>query len=259
MIGTSREGDRLDTRRLVHRDGHRDKPVVPLFRPLRDLIDFALPPRCPGCGLVVDDDDRFCVDCWRGLDFLTGAGCALCNTPVAIAGTICAPCLALPPRHDGVRAALRYGETARGVALGLKYSRRIEHARVMAHLMRRHVDDTGTLVPVPLDRWRLWSRGFNQAAVIAGQLATLTGVPVATELLVRSRRTTSQRGRSRTARADAVRGAFKAPRSIAGGTIWLVDDIYASGATANACAGALKRAGAERVVVLCWARVLRED
>ena len=227
--------------------------------PVRAVVDFALPPRCPACGTIVDGDAHFCVECWRSLDFLTGEGCALCNTPVDIAGTICAPCMAKPPRHDGVRAALRYGEVARGVALGLKYSRRVENAQVMARLIARHLDGEGMLVPVPLHRWRLWSRGFNQAALMARQLGKSSRVPVDMELLVRHRPTTSQRGRSKAARADAVRGAFRATRNIAGGTIWLVDDIYASGATANACATVLKRAGAERVVVLCWARVLTED
>lgn len=183
----------------------------------------------------------------------------MCNRPVEVVGTICAPCLQQAPRHDGVRAALRYGDGARGVALGLKYSRRIENARVMARLMTRHVDGNGMLVPVPLHRWRLWSRGFNQAALIADALAKPCGLPVDTTLLTRVRSTTSQRGRSKKARADAVRGAFRTTRLLDGGTIWLVDDIYASGATANACAAALKRAGAVRVVIVCWARVLHED
>lgn len=230
-----------------------------LPRPIRDLVDFALPPRCPVCGMIVDADHRFCVVCWSGLDFLTGIGCALCNAPVAVVAMICGPCLADPPRHDGVRAALGYGDGARRVALALKYSRRVENARVMAQLMQRHIDGAGVLVPVPLTPWKLWSRGFNQTALIADQLGTRCRLPVDTGLLVRRRATTSQRGRSKKARADAVRGAFRAPRRIDGGTIWLVDDIYASGATANACAAVLKRAGATRVIVICWARVLAKD
>ena len=238
----------------------RDKRPVFVSRLIRSIVDFALPPRCPACGVIVDHDDQFCLECWRELDLLTGEGCALCKTPIQIPGTICAPCMAQPPRHDGVRAASRYQEVARGVALGLKYSRRVENARIMARLMARHVDTPGTLVPVPLNRWKLWLRGFNQAALIAAEVARLLDMPVDARLLVRRRDTASQRGRSKRARAEAVRGAFQASRRIEhDGTIWLVDDVYASGATANACAAVLKRAGAARVVVLCWARVLRED
>ncbi len=79
------------------------------------------------------------------------------------------------------------------------------------------------------------------------------------DLLVRKRATPSLRGLSARRRADAMRGVFRTTTRIDGGTVWLVDDVYASGATANACAAALKRAGADRVIVLAWARVLRED
>ena len=76
--------------------------------PLRTLVDTVLPPRCAGCGAIVDSDARLCVTCWRSLDFLTGVGCATCNRPLTGVGDlICAPCLAMPPRHDGVRAAMQ--------------------------------------------------------------------------------------------------------------------------------------------------------
>lgn len=228
---------------------------------VQPLIDFALPPRCPGCGAIVAADHRFCAPCWASLDFLTGEGCTLCNVPLdAVAqGTVCAPCLVQPPRHDGVRAAVSYGPVARDVVLRLKYSRRTGHAETIARLLARNIDGDGTIVPVPLHRWRMWGRGFNQAALIAHHVSKASGVPVTTALLERKRATASMRGLSPRKRADAVRGAFVTTDRIDGGTVWLVDDVYTSGATANACATALKRAGAERVVVLTWARVLRED
>lgn len=229
--------------------------------PLRHIVDFALPPRCPGCGAIVGADHRFCTPCWTALDFLTGSGCALCNLPMEtmMAGSICGPCMDQPPRHDGVRAAVAYGPVARNVVLRLKYSCRTGHAETVARLLARHVDGDGLIVPVPLHRWRLWGRGFNQAALIARTLSRSSGQPVALDLLQRKRATKSMRGLSSRKRADAVRGAFRVSGRVAGGTVWLVDDVYTSGATANACAVALKRAGAERVVVVTWARVLHED
>lgn len=228
--------------------------------PIKQIVDFALPPRCAGCGAIVEADHRFCALCWTSLDFLTGTGCVLCNLPMsAVSGTICGPCLATPPRHDGVRAAVAYGPVARDIALRLKYGRRTGLARTMSSIMTHHVDAPGIIVPVPLHRWRIWSRGFNQAVLVAQAISRKTGLSLQTDLLIRKRATPSLRGLSGRKRADAVRGVFRVSRRIEGETIWLVDDVYTSGATANACAAALKRAGAARVIILAWARVLRED
>lgn len=236
------------------------KAVLPL---LRSLVHFALPPRCPGCGVVVEGDHRLCLQCWRSLDFLTGEGCAACNLPMpgSAPGLLCGSCLAQPPTHDGVRAAVVYGDTARTLVLRLKYGARPALAGLIARQLTRHMkSEDGVLVPVPLHRGRLWRRGYNQSALIARALAEQEGAPLALEALVRSRATPVLRGLSARARAKAMKGAFHVPPDqkarIEGRTVWLVDDVFTSGATASACATALKRAGAARVVILCWARVL---
>lgn len=154
---------------------------------------------------------------------------------------------------------MAYGDVARDVALRLKYGRRTGLARTMASIMAQRVDAPGIVVPVPLHRWRLWSRGFNQATLVGRAIAVASGLELKTDILVRRRATPPLRGLSARRRADAVRGVFRTTSRIDGRTVWLVDDVYTSGATANACAAALKRAGAERVIVLAWARVLRQD
>lgn len=238
-------------------------PAVTIVRMMRD---FALPPRCPGCGVVVEGDRRFCLDCWQRLDFLPDGGCTACGRPMdGGEGLTCGACLAHPPLHDGVRAAVAYGEIARGLALKLKYSGRTAMADIIAAQLVRHVDVAadGLLVPVPLHRWRIWRRGYNQSALIARALAQRTGAALSLDALGRIKATPALRGMGAAARARTVRGAFQVPPShralLAGRTVWLVDDVHASGATANACARALKRGGAARVILLCWARVLAEE
>ena len=172
--------------------------------------------------------------------------------------------LADPPPHDGVRAAVAYGDVARSVALKLKYGRRLAVAQTMAGAMARLVPDgADLLVPVPLHRWRIWSRGYNQAALIAQALGKARGVPVERDLLRRVKATPVLRGLGHRGRAKAVAGAFAlapgAAGRIEGRTVVLVDDVHTSGATAAACTRILKRGGADRVILLCWARVLESD
>lgn len=227
---------------------------------LDPVIRFALPPRCATCGVVVDGDDRLCVDCWSKIHFLSGKGCALCGIPMEQDGLTCGPCLASPPRHDGVRAVALYDDQTRDIALRLKYGRRIGLARLIATAMVRLVDDQDALlIPVPLHRWRIWSRGFNQSVLIARAVSRQTGNPLMIDILRRIKATPPLRGLGARDRAKAVRAAFAiAPEhkaALKDRQVILVDDVYTSGATANACAHMLKRAGAARVTILCWARV----
>lgn len=229
---------------------------------LRHAVDFALPPRCAGCGMPVAEDHRFCATCWSSLRFLGPPWCAGCNLPFAFdrgEDARCAACLHDPPRHAGVRAAVAYGPVARGLALRLKYGGRIAFAETMALRMRRLLPaETELLVPVPLHRWRIWSRGFNQAALIGDALATLSGTVQDRTVLIRRRQTIMLRGLGGGQRARAVAGAFAvaAPDRVAGKAVVLVDDVYTSGATADACTRVLLRAGARSVTILCWARVV---
>ena len=201
------------------------------------------------------------------MQFLGDPCCDRCGIPFPYDmddGALCGSCLTDPPGVDRARAVLAYGDLARTVALKLKYGRRTGLARLIARQMVRHVPLENRadmlIVPVPLHRWRLWWRGFNQSALIADHLAKLTGVAVDKEVLRRSKRTPPLRNMGPSARQKLLRNAFALDREtqkrLKGRDILLIDDIHTSGATADACAAALRKGGARSVHLLCWARVL---
>jgi ComF family protein len=173
---------------------------------------------------------------------------------------MCGRCLADPPALDRIRAAVAYDELPRSIALKLKYGRKVALARTMARYMMPLRGDwpvDAIIAPVPLHRWRLWRRGFNQSALIARELARLWGLRCEVAALRRIKSTQPLKGLNHTQRRKAVSGAFKANPSFKGRTIILVDDVLTSGSTAEACTRALRRAGAGRVELVCWARVVR--
>lgn len=261
--------------RLVRQADARDKAGVTPFPTigraagglLRPALDFSLPPRCPGCGTVVDGDHRFCIDCWRKIDFLGPPACVGCALPLPFVDgpdARCGACLARPRAFDRAYAATAYGDLTRLLALKLKYGTRPAMALTIAKLMVRNVAPgaDALLVPVPLHRWRIWRRGYNQAALIASALAKQTGSTAELHALVRTRSTPPLKAMNSAKRRDAVRGAFAVDERMAdrirGRAILLIDDVYTTGSTANACAKALKKAGATSVDLHIWTRVVRE-
>jgi ComF family protein len=228
----------------------------------RWLLDFALPPRCASCGAIVGEMHSFCSDCWKQVQFLGDSGCATCGLPLlATDAALCANCLARPPRIARSRAAVAYDELSRRLAIRLKYGRKVGIARTMARYMAPLVPAGGqqVIVPVPLHRRRLWQRGFNQSVLVGRELARRVELEFDPFALRRTRATPPLKGMTRLQRRKAVAGAFavRDKEAIAGRTIILVDDVLTTGSTAEACARALRRAGAARVELISWARVVR--
>ena len=228
----------------------------------RNALDFALPARCAGCGAITDLPHQFCAACWQKVDWL-GQGCDCCGTPLeATDADQCARCMAQTPIIARTRAAMAYGDIARvagaaaqifaqGGACG-------DDGALHAADGRRGAGRSAGAGAAPLDA-DLVGAGFNQSGLIAAKLANLTGLAHRPTILERVKRTRSLKNMSPKQRADEVRAAFKVSdeEAVKGQRFLLVDDVLTSGSTSDACAKALLRAGAERVDLICFARVVR--
>lgn len=240
----------------------------------RALLDIVYPPLCFLCREPLADPHSLCAACWKKMAFIDGCCCTQCGLPFDLdpvgsdpdKETRCAGCLAKPPAYDRARSAVRYDEASRDGILALKRADRLEMVPAFTRWLERSggelLDGSDLIVPVPLHPWRLWWRRYNQAAVLAQALARASGKPVDPLALARIKRTPSQGEMpSAKARRRNMRGAFKVPPShgevVKGRGVLLVDDVMTTGATLDACARALKRAGASRVCVLTLARVVR--
>ena len=239
-----------------------------LAKALAPVVDLVFPPRCPLCGQGLSAQSGLCGSCWNELVIPGEPACGSCSRPFSDNvpdGAICAACMAEAPRHDGIAAGTLYNDASRRLVLSFKHGNRIALAPMMARLMASKlgfVDEGWLIVPVPLHRWRLWRRGFNQAGVLAQEIAKLRSATLLVDALERRKATPVLGGLGRKARARALAGAIAVSRRrrdrLKGASVVLVDDVFTSGATANACVSALKRAEADRVVIACFARVLDE-
>ncbi len=241
----------------------------PARRLLRATLDVVLVPRCVGCRSVVDRQGDLCPDCWKGLNFIEGTVCSVCGYPIELdpgGDVLCGACARRRPPYARARAALRYDDGSRDLILAFKHGDRTELAATFGMWMVRCGADLlgrcDVVVPVPLHWRRLLKRRYNQAALLARSMASARrGVRVLPDALRRPRDGPSQSGKSAAARRDNVRSAFgvspRAARDLQNCRVLVVDDVFTTGATAEACARTLLAAGAAEVSVLTLGRVVR--
>lgn len=267
-------------RALLARGGRISLPSLRLSRmtlPGADVSQIAraslaliYPPSCIACGAAVDRPQALCADCWSTIRFIERPFCERLGTPFAldIGGTLHSPAaIAHPPSFQRARAVAAYDGAARSLVHKLKYNDRTELAEALGLMMLRAgaelLADADLIVPVPLHRWRLWRRRFNQAAALAQVVARQANIPCDMQMLRRVKITRSQVGLTRSQRRDNLSGAFRVAESarlrLAQKRVLVIDDVVTTGSTANAVARALLRGGAQTVDVLSFACVVTEN
>ncbi|WPY93640.1 ComF family protein [Limimaricola variabilis] len=231
---------------------------------MQSVLRAIYPPACLSCGEMTEADFALCGACWRDTPFLGDTLCTLCARPLpgeVEPGLRCDACLAAPPPWTAGRAVLRYAGGGRRLALALKHGDRTDLARPLGDWMAgAAVDLVGPdtlVVPVPLHRGRLWTRRYNQSALLAARIAWRLGLASCPDALWRRRATTSLAGDAETRRATLDGAIVPHPRRgarMAGRPVLIVDDVLTSGATLSACARAARSAAASEIRVIALAR-----
>jgi len=239
------------------------------MRPLRSLVrvfhtaalDLLYPPGCAACDEPVDRT-CFCLPCGETLLELEGP-CPRCALPL-LDGERCAACHGNPTGLDEAHAAFAFGGALADALRLLKFTARVDLGERLGGLLASALSSVlarrpgALVVPVPLSRARLRSRGYNQAALLAlGAVEVVSPAKlVRTDLLARVRDTPAQVGRSAALRRAALFGAFRATAEVRDRDVVLIDDVMTTGATLAACAAALRAEGARHVVALTVGRAL---
>jgi ComF family protein len=231
---------------------------MPLFA---ELERWLLPPACLLCSEPVPDreaDALICSLCRIRWCRIPHPLCDRCGQP-RLGDLECRLCAEWPAGLTRVRSAVWLEGSARDAVHRLKYDGWTRAAEAMAQAMRELEPLTGrvSLIPIPLGRRRLRTRGYNQSQCIAGALGACVGAPVRNDLLQRRRETPTQTALTPEARHANVAGAFQAG-AVQGLELVLVDDVFTTGATLAAAGAALAQAGAARVGAVTFARAVVE-
>lgn len=232
------------------------KRLAPLRWPLQQLQELLFPPRCVGCRTA---GDHLCAACLDRIDRFAEPTCPRCDLPTTRPRSRCHACQRTTTSAlTGLRVVGPHTEPLRAAIHALKYEGRRSLAVPLGELMATRWHDAGVpidgIIPIPLHPERQRARGYNQSALLAEMVAQLSGIPLQPEVAWRARATSPQVGLDRAQRQENVQGAFGAAATAAGGRWLLTDDVCTTGATLEACAGALRAVGAREVWALTLAR-----
>lgn len=231
---------------------------------LQRIFHILFPERCPICDRVLPKGDRrACRQCRRHMEIITEPICKRCGKPIAKADLeFCFDCGRKPFSYERGYAVWVYDKYMKKSIAGFKYSGRREYSNYYVEELIYHLGSRlarirpEAVVPVPLHKERLRFRGFNQAQILADGIGKKMGIPVYSDILLRVRNTKAQKGLNDRERYKNLKDAFQVQvKSKSSVMKWkrvlLVDDIYTTGATIDACARALKKAGIKEVYFVC--------
>ena len=224
--------------------------------------------KCFVCGREAKDlDYHMCERCKDDFPFIKGSICCKCGAPVLDENDYCDDCRFYNYDFDEARAVFEYNEKTRGRILGIKYQNQKYLAKFFARLMKDVLDEWGVkpdiIVPIPISEARRKERGYNQAELIADELATLTGLPVISKIISKKSDAKLQKGLTLKERFENMKGVFELDKRyiLKFKKVLIIDDVFTTGATVSEASRTIRKASPDRIYVLTAGKRLmrRED
>ena len=231
---------------------------------IKVIIDLIFPKKCIICDKH-DCQNEICTECWVKIKFISQPSCFICSTPFLYEEekeAICAPCIVNKPNYDRAIAILEYDDASKKIIHKFKYNDQLHILNYIVNLMtnigKEIFNNIDMIAPVPIHKYKLLKRGYNQSALIAMNIASRKNLPYLPQLLIKSKNTIAQTGLKKSQRISNISNSFKLNHkfyaNLAGKNILLIDDVITTGSTINECSRVLKKEGANKIFVLTLAK-----
>jgi ComF family protein len=228
---------------------------------IEGIVEFVFPSLCYVCKTKLQEEEiSVCSSCLANLELITPPYCVRCGKPSK--DTVCNDCILMPHKFQRVRALGRYRGVLRELILGFKYKRKLKIGKLLGKMLgeilkkEEIIEGIDFIIPVPIYKVRLRDRGFNQSEILAQEVSKITSIPILTTNLVQvypsvlQKELKGEKKEQLEKRKKNVARVFKVKDStvLKHKKILLVDDIYTTGATLDACSHTLLTSGASLVV-----------
>lgn len=223
---------------------------------LSSIIDYILPYRCSACTELTDQANGICADCFQKINFISEPYCDICGFPFEFHlenRSICAGCIALPPKYDLNRSLFRFDENSKKIVHSFKYGDKTNYAKIFAKLLvaryKNELEDVDMIVPIPMNRFKRIFRHYNPPQILSDEIAKLLNKKMIPDLLIKKKWTKSQTGLTKSQRGKNLQGSIIicSKYNVKNKVILLVDDVKSTGTTSNLCSSIIKKSGAKFV------------
>lgn len=231
---------------------------------MKFLLNLLFPNKCIICDNY-SSSYELCNECWSNCSFITKPYCFICSHPFAYETdpkAICGACVATKPKYDRAIALLKYDHHSKKIIHKFKYQDQLHILNYLTNLMlnmgKELIEQSDIIIPVPMHKYKLLKRGYNQAALLAMNLAKITKLKYLPQALTKLENSTPQAGLKKEERAKNIKHSFelneKFTADLKGKNILLIDDVITTGATISECTKILKKAKPSKVYVLAVAK-----